>query len=50
LQNRLNEENKWKIKAWTDGSYIGFMYAYSSKDLPETKVNAFLNGFVLPNK
>ncbi len=44
------DNDKWKIKAWTDGSYIGFMYAYSSKDLPETKVNAFLNGFVLPNK
>ncbi|MEO5945497.1 MAG: hypothetical protein ABIP79_01685 [Chitinophagaceae bacterium] len=44
------EKDKWKIKAWTDGKYIGFMYAYSSKDLPEAKVNAFLNGFVLPIK
>lgn len=44
------EKDKWKIKAWTDGSYIGFMFAYSSKDLPEPKVDAFLNGFVLPKK
>lgn len=43
-------KDKWKIKAWTDGKYIGFMYAYSSKDLPEAKVNPFLNGFVLPIK
>jgi hypothetical protein len=42
------EKDKWKIKAWTDGRYIGFMYVYSSKDLPEAKVNAFLNGYRLP--
>ncbi len=38
----------WKIKAWTDGKYIGFMYAYSAKELPETKVNLFLDSFRLP--
>ncbi len=42
------ENDKWKIKAWTDGRYIGFMFAYSSKDLSEPKVNAFLDGFRLP--
>lgn len=40
--------NKWKIKSWTDGRYIGFMYAYSKKELPEQKVNVFLDGFRLP--
>jgi hypothetical protein len=40
--------NKWKVKAWTDGKYIGFMYAYSKKELPETKVNVFLDSFRLP--
>lgn len=42
------DKNNWKIKAWTDGHYIGFMYAYSKKELPETKVNVFLDGFRLP--
>ena len=39
---------KWKIKAWTNGEFIGFMYAYSNKELQEVKVNAFLDGFRLP--
>lgn len=43
-----NEGDKWKIKAWTDGKYIGFLYVYSHKALPETKVNVFLEGFRLP--
>lgn len=42
------ELDNWKIKAWTDGQYIGFMYAYSKKELPETKVNLFLDSFRLP--
>lgn len=42
------EKNNWKIKAWTDGKYIGFLYAYSKKELPETKINVFLDGFRLP--
>lgn len=37
--------DKWKIKAWTDGMFISFMYAYSSKELPEAKVNVFLDSF-----
>ncbi|MDZ4795002.1 MAG: hypothetical protein SGI83_12045 [Bacteroidota bacterium] len=40
--------DKWKIKAWTDGNFIGFMFAYSKKDLPEQKVNVFLDSFRLP--
>jgi hypothetical protein len=42
------EKNNWKIKAWTDGKYIGFLYAYGKKELPETKINVFLDGFRLP--
>lgn len=42
--------DKWKIKSWTEGKYIGFMYAYSTKPLPEDKVNAFLDGFRFPVK
>jgi hypothetical protein len=40
--------NKWKVKAWTDGKFIGFMYVYSKKELPEPKVNVFLDSFRLP--
>lgn len=43
-----NEKNNWKVKAWTDGKFIGVLYAYSKKALPENKVNVFLDGFRLP--
>jgi hypothetical protein len=42
------EKNNWKIKAWTDGKFIGFLFVYSLKELPETKINLFLDGFRLP--
>ena len=42
------DKNKWKYKAWTDGKFIGFIYVFSPKDLPETKVDVFLNGFRFP--
>lgn len=38
----------WKVKAWTNGKFIGVMYAYSQKELPEVKVNAFLESFRMP--
>jgi hypothetical protein len=43
------EEQNWKIKAWTDGKFIGVLYAHSKKELPESKVNVFLEGFRLPD-
>lgn len=42
------EKNNWKIKAWTDGKFIGFLFVYSLKELPEQKINVFLDGFRLP--
>ncbi len=42
------EKDHWKIKSWTDGKYIGFLYAYSKKELPEMKVNVYLEGFRFP--
>lgn len=42
------EKNNWKIKAWTDGRIIGFLYVYSKKPLPESRVNLFLDGLRLP--
>ena len=44
------DKNHWKIKAWTDGKFIGVLYAYTAKELPEQKVNVFLDGFRLPEK
>ena len=43
-----NDKNNWKVKGWTDGKFICVLYAYSSKELPEQKVNVFLDGFRLP--
>jgi hypothetical protein len=43
-----NDGNHWKMKAWTDGKFIGVLFGYSKKELPETKVDVFLNSFRLP--
>jgi len=40
-----SDKNKWKIKGWTNGKIIGILYAYSPNELPETKLNVFLDGF-----
>ncbi len=42
------DNNNWKIKAWTNGKIIGVLYAYSKKELPETKIDVFLNSFRFP--
>lgn len=42
------ENDGWKVKGWTDGKIVAVMYAYSKKELPETKVNVFLDGFRFP--
>ena len=44
------EKNNWKVKGWTDGKFIVVLYAYTKKELPESKVNAFLDGLQLPGK
>lgn len=41
-----DEKNNWKVKGWTNGKFITVLYAYSLKELPETKVNAVLDGFL----
>jgi hypothetical protein len=41
--------NDWKIKAWTDGKFIGVLYVYAKGSLTETnRVNLFLDGFRWP--
>ena len=42
---------EWKIKSWTDGRFIGFMYVYADGELPfdkTTKIDVFLDGFRFP--
>lgn len=39
------ENNNWKVKGWTNGKLIAVLYAYSPKQLPEPKINVFLDGF-----
>jgi len=42
---------EWKIKSWTDGYYIGFMYVYADGSLNSaniSKMDLFLNGFRFP--
>lgn len=43
-----SDKNNWKIKAWTDGKFFGVLYGYSLKELPEAKLNVFLEGFRFP--
>jgi hypothetical protein len=43
-----SDKNNWKIKAWTDGKFIGVLYGYSTKELNETKLNVFLESFRFP--
>lgn len=44
------DKNNWKIKGWTNGKFIGVLYGFSLKDLQETKLNVFLDGFRFPVK
>ncbi|QEC66272.1 hypothetical protein FRZ67_02720 [Panacibacter ginsenosidivorans] len=42
---------EWKIKSWTDGNFIGFMYVYKDGELgsdKSTKIDLFLDGFRFP--
>ena len=43
-----SDKNKWKVKAWTDGKFIGVLYGYSAKELNETKLNVYLESFRFP--
>ena len=43
-----SKSNNWKLKAYTDGKIIGILYAFSRKELPEEKVNSYLDSFRLP--
>jgi hypothetical protein len=42
------DKNNWKVKGWTNGKFITVLYVYAKTDLPETKINVFLDGFRFP--
>jgi hypothetical protein len=42
------EKDNWKVKGWTNGAYIVVMYAYSKKELAETKANLYFEGLRFP--
>lgn len=42
------DKNKWKVRAWTNGNFICIMHMHSEKELPDKKVDVFLNGLRFP--
>ncbi len=40
-----SEKDKWKIRAWTNGKFLGFMYVYSRKPVADATAEQFFNGF-----
>ena len=42
------DKNKWKIKAWTNGSFICILYMFSGKELPDKKSEIYLEGLRFP--
>jgi len=44
-----NDKNNWKVKGWTNGKYIAVLYGYSAKELPESILNVYLDGFRFPD-
>lgn len=42
------DKGKWKVKAWTNGKFIGVLYVHSNKELPDKKAELFLESFRFP--
>ncbi len=42
------DKNKWKVRAWTNGNFICIMHMHSQKEMPDKKVDVFLNGLRFP--
>lgn len=42
------DKNKWKIRAWTNGSFICILYIFSGKELPDKKSEIYLEGLRFP--
>lgn len=42
------DDNKWKVRAWTNGNFICVLHMHSAKELPDKKTEIFLNGLRFP--
>lgn len=42
------DNNKWKVRAWTNGKFICIMHMHSNKEMPDKQVDVFLNGVRFP--
>jgi hypothetical protein len=42
------DNNKWKLKAWTNGDFICVLFVFSAKELPDKKTEIFLEGLRFP--
>ena len=42
------DKNKWKIRAWTNGSFICILYMFSGKELSDKKAEIYLEGLRFP--
>jgi hypothetical protein len=42
------DKNNWKIKAWTNGSFICVLHVHGAGELPEKRVEVFLEGLRFP--
>ena len=42
------DNNKWKLKAWTNGNFICVLFVFSAKELPDKKTEIFLEGLRFP--
>jgi hypothetical protein len=40
--------DEWKIKGWTNKSYLAVLYVAGKKEVPISKANVFLDGFLFP--
>ena len=42
------DHNNWKVKAWSNKKFIVVLYSYSTKNLPETRIDVYLNSLIFP--
>ncbi len=40
--------DEWKVKAWTNKQYIAVLYVAGKKEVPVSKANVYLDGFLFP--
>ncbi len=40
--------DQWKVKGWTNKQYVAVLYVASKKEVPISKANVYLDGFLFP--